>query len=77
MEGHWLEGLEKATEPLIDLGSGAEFHRRRKMEECGISNDGLRKQRLRAASLAKRIRLRRSDRRDEAKEVHDNQEREI
>lgn len=60
MEGHWLDGAGKATEPfdefgIIDIARLAEFRRRRKLEERGTSNEGLHKERLRAASLSERV----------------------
>lgn len=55
MEGHWLNGTKSATDPSFDLGEGGEFHRRRKMEERGTSNEGLRKERLRAVSWSERV----------------------
>lgn len=55
MEGHWLNGPDNSTGPVVDLDRGAEFQRRRKMEERGTSNEGLRKERLRAASLSERV----------------------
>lgn len=81
MEGHWLTGPESETEPCVDLDRGGEFHRRRKMEERGTSNEGLRKERLRAVSLSERIsrhtdkhrtRLRLSGSLEEPREVHDH-----
>lgn len=85
MEGHWLDGARKATEPfdefgIIDIGRVAEFRRRRKLGERGTSNEGLRRERLRAASLSERasrrtdkhrIRLHSSDSGDEPREVHE------
>ena len=55
MEGHWLEGARKANEPFDVIDMMAEFQRRRKLEERGTSNEGLRKERLRGASLSERI----------------------
>lgn len=80
MEGHWLNGPESATGPSVDLDRDGEFHRRRKMEERGTSNEGLRKERLRAASLSERVsrcldkhrtRLRLSGSLEEPRGVHD------
>lgn len=85
MEGHWLDGAGKADKPwdnrgIIDIGRLAEFRRRRKMEERGASNEGLRKERLRAASLSERIsrwtvkhqtRPHSSDSGEEPKQVHE------
>lgn len=85
MEGHWLDGVGKADKPwddrgIIDIGRLAEFRRRRKLEERGTSNEGLRKERLRAASLSERtfrrtdkhqIRPHSSDSGEEPKEVHE------
>lgn len=80
MEGHWLNGTESAAEPFT-LHKGGEFHRRRKMEERGTSNEGLRKERLRAASLSERVprhtdkhrtRLRLSGSLEEPSGVHDH-----
>lgn len=80
MEGHWLNGPENATEQLVDLDRGDEFQRRRKMEERGTSNEGLRRERMRAVSLSERLsrsmdkrraRPRLSDSWQEPGEVHD------
>lgn len=87
MEGHWLDGAGKADKPwdemvFVDMNrlAVAEFRRRRKMEERGASNEGLRKERLRAASLSERtlrrtdmhqIRPHSSDSGEDPKEVHE------